>query len=200
MSKARRVSVSLVRGRLAASALAATAGLTISTLAVVQTSRAAFTASTSTAGSNVSAGSVALASDAAASVPFDISNMKPGDTASRCVNVTYGGSLTADVRMYGVVTGSGLAPYLDTMIDVGSGAAGGAAMSCDGFATSSNLHAGTLAAFGAARSNYANGLTGFASAATGALKSYRVTISLRDDNSAQGKGAGIVFTWEAQNI
>lgn len=163
-------------------------------------SRAAFSSSTSSNGSSAAAGTVVVGDDDADGVMFNLTNMKPGDTASRCVNVTYSGSLPADVKLYGSIGGTGLATYLDTVVEAGSGAAGGAAMSCTGFTASTSLHTGTLAAFGTARTNFANGLAGFAGATNGSTKSYKVTITLQDNNLAQAKNATAGFTWEAQNI
>lgn len=183
----------LVRGAVVLAALA------MVSLVVMTGSRAAFTATTVNNGSSLAAGDVKLTDDDANTVMFNLSGMKPGDTATRCINVTYTGSLTADVKLYGAVAGSGLAPYLTTTIDIGSGAAGGAALSCTGFTGGTNLHNGTLAAFGSANTNYANGLGGFNGATNPTSKSYRVQVTLQNNNAAQGKNATLDLTWEAQN-
>ena len=178
---------------------AVAAGLLVMSLFVVTGSRAAFTASTANGSNTFTAGTVTLADDDAGSVMFNLTGMKPGDTASKCVNVTYTGSLASDVKLYGTVGGTGLATYLDTVIDVGSGATGGAATDCTGFTLASNLHNGTLANFGTTRTDYTSGLGGFANATNPSTKSYRVTVTLQDNNLAQGKTASVAFTWEAQN-
>ena len=174
-------------------------GLLVMSLFVVTGSRAAFTASTNNGSNTFTAGTVTLSDDDSGSVMFNLTGMKPGDTATKCVNVTYTGSLAADVKLYGTVGGTGLATYLDTTIDVGTGADGGASTSCNNFAPESNLHNDTLAAFGAARTNYGNGAGGFTGATNPSTKSYRVTVTLQDNNLAQGKTASVAFTWEAQN-
>ena len=175
------------------------AGLLVMSLLVVTGSRAAFTASTANGVNTFTAGTVTLADDDAGSVMFNLTGMKPGDTATKCVNVTYTGSLAADVKLYGTVGGTGLADYLDTTVDIGTGAAGGAPLDCTGFVLGSNLSSGTLTAFGAAHTNYGNGLGGFAGATNPTTRSYRVTVTLQDNNLAQGKTASLAFTWEAQN-
>jgi hypothetical protein len=174
-------------------------GLLVMSLLVVTGSRAAFTASTANGSNTFTAGTVTLADDDAGSVMFNLTGMKPGDTATKCVNVTYTGSLAADVKLYGTVGGTGLATYLDTTVDIGTGATGGASLDCTGFVLGSNLDNGTLAAFGAARTDYSNGLGGFTGATNPSTRSYRVTVTLQDDNLAQGKTASAAFTWEAQN-
>jgi hypothetical protein len=178
---------------------AVAAGLLVMSLLVVTGSQAAFTASTANGSNTFTAGTVSLADDDAGSVMFNLTGMKPGDTATKCVNVNYTGSLAADVKLYGTVGGTGLATYLDTTVDVGTGATGGAALDCTGFALGSNLHNGTLAAFGTAHTDYSNGLGGFTGATNPSAKSYRVTVTLQDNNLAQGKTASVAFTWEAQN-
>ena len=174
-------------------------GVAVAGALVVTQTRGAFSSTTDNGSNTWSAGTVTLNDDDAGSVMFNTSAMGPGDTATKCINVTYTGTLTSNVKLYGSVGGTGLADYLTTTIDVGSGATGGAAMSCTGFVSSSNLHTGTLTAFGAANTNYANGLAGFDGATNPTTKSYRFTVALADNNAAQGKTASATFTWEAQN-
>jgi hypothetical protein len=186
-------------GPLTARLAAVAVGLLVMSLLVVTGSRAAFNATTSNDTNNFAAGTVVLADDDAGSVMFNLTGMKPGDTATKCVNVTYTGSLAADVKLYGAVGGTGLATYLDTIVDIGTGAAGGASMDCTGFTPSSNLHNTTLEAFGTAHTNYGNGAGGFTGATNPTTRTYRFTVMLQDDNLAQGKTASTTFTWEAQN-
>jgi hypothetical protein len=130
---------------------------------------------------------------------FTLDDMVPGAPTARCINVTYTGSLPANVSLYGQVGGTGLAPYLDTVIEVGTGAVGGATFDCTGFTAGTGLHDDTLASFGATNTDFATGLGGWTGATTGTTRSYRVTVELQDTNTAQGLGATAGFTWEAQN-
>lgn len=175
------------------------AALVIATLLAFQTSMAAFNATTTNGPNSFAAGTVTLSDDDANSVMFNMSGMKPTSTATKCINVTYAGSLTADVKLYGSVAGTGLATYLDTTIEIGTGATGGSTLDCTGFATPSTLHNGTLAAFASANTNYGNGLGGFSGATNPTTKSYRITVTLQNNNTAQGLNATATFTWEAQN-
>ena len=70
---------------------------------VYQASSAAFTASTSTGANSWTAGTVALTNDSSGALLFNVSGIKPGPattSTTKCVNVSYTGSLTADVKMY----------------------------------------------------------------------------------------------------
>jgi hypothetical protein len=174
-------------------------GLLVMSLLVVTGSRAAFTASTANGSNTFTAGTVTLSDDDSGSVMFNLSDMKPGDTATKCVNVIYTGSLAADVKLYGTVGGTGLATYLATTVDVGTGATGGASTDCTGFTLGSTLHNDSLEAFGTAHTDYASGVAGFTGATNPSTRSYRVTVTLQDNNLAQGKSASVAFTWEAQN-
>jgi hypothetical protein len=132
----------------------------------------------------------------------NLSNLKPGDTATKCINVTYTGSLAATVKLYtSASTDTGLGQYLDFSIDEGTGATGGASLDCTGFTLGSALFpAGTLSGFLTAKNSYPNGVSTWAPAgASNAVKSYRFTWTLQDNNSAQSKSASATFTWEARN-
>jgi hypothetical protein len=176
------------------------AALVVVGMLTLQASRAAFNASTSNGVNNLVAGTVSIADDDAGSVMFNLSAMTPAVAVARCINVIYTGSVTSDVRLYGTVGGSGLATYLNTTIEVGTGAAGGSSFDCTGFSPSATIHNGTLAAFGAANTNYANGLGGFSGATNPTTRSYRVTVTVADNNAAQGLAASTTLTWEAQNV
>lgn len=177
-------------------------GLGLASLFIVDSSRAAFTATTGNAGSSLSAGTVVLTDDDAAATMFSLSNVNGGQTFTRCIKVTYSGSLTADVKLYGTVGGTGLAPGLATSIEVGTGTVdtGGPTFSCTGFSAPTVLQASTstLADFGTNNTSYANGLGGFTGATNPTSRAYRVTITVSNDNAYQGKSATVGFTWEAQ--
>lgn len=185
--------------RWATRALAVAASVAVVGVLTISASRAAFTATTNNGSNTFAAGTVVLGDDDNAGVMFSLNSMKPGDTTTRCINVTYTGSLAADVKLYGSVAGTGLATYLNTTIDIGTGAAGGATFDCTGFTLGSNLRGGTLEAFGTANTNFGNGLAGWTGATNPSTRSYRITTTLQNDNAAQGLTASATFTWEAQN-
>ncbi|MBU1492688.1 MAG: TasA family protein [Actinomycetota bacterium] len=166
---------------------------------VMGTSRAAFFDTAGNAGNSFGAGDVVLTDDDSGAAMFAVSNMAPGDTATKCIEVTYEGSLApADIEMYvasGDLTGSGLDAYLDLTVELGTG---GSFAGCTGFSGSS-FYSGDLAGFAAAYTDFAGGTGSWTAAATDDAKTYRFTFTLQDDNDAQGLDAGITFTWEAQN-
>ena len=182
---------------------ALSASLAIVSLLVVTGSRAAFSDTTTNGSNTFAAGNVDVNDDDAGSVMFTLANMKPGDTATRCINVSYIGSLTADVKLYGVVGGTGLATHLDVDVDMGATATGGATFNCTGFVESNaNVFANTLATFGTTHTNFANGIANYAGATNPTTKSYRFTVTLPSaaPNAAQGLNASATFTWEAQSV
>lgn len=176
--------------------------LVASSALVYQASNAAFTASTSNGSNTWSSGTVALTDDDSSTVMFNATGLKPGSTGIKCINVTYSGSLAAGVRLYVTSPSGTLGQYLDFTIEEGTGATGGATLSCSGFSATSTLTAGgeTLDSFTTAHTDFGSGVSTWAP--TGAApdsRSYRVTYTLQDTNSAQNKNAAATFTWEAQN-
>ena len=163
---------------------------------VVTGSRAAFFDTTDNAANSWAAGTVIITDDDTGSAMFSVSDMAPTQSVVNCIVLTYSGSLTpADVVVYGTSGGS-LDAYLDMTIEEGSGGSFG---SCVGFIPASTIFTNTLANFSATHTNFGNGLTGWSPAATPESKTYRFTLTLQDNNLAQGLSTTGTFTWEAQN-
>lgn len=169
--------------------------LVASSAMVWQSSNAAFNATTTNGPSSWTAGTVNISDDDSNSAMFNVSGMKPGDTANKCIRVTYTGSLAASVKLYGSVSGA-LAPYLNTTVEIGDG---GTFSNCSGFTPTATIYNGTLSGFGSTHTNFANGAGTWAPTGSGQAKTYRVTYTLQDNNAAQGQSANATFTWEAQN-
>ena len=180
-------------------AAALTALLLISAM-VIGTSRSAFSDTTTNPGNAWAAGTVVISDDdGGSSAMFNATNMKPGSSNTNCIVTTYSGSLVpATVTLYGVSGGTGLDAFLDVTITMGTGGAFG---SCIGFVADAGPAAftGTLAAFAAAHTNFANGIAGWSPAANPESKTYQIAVSLQDNNAAQGLNGTATFTWEAQN-
>jgi hypothetical protein len=143
---------------------------------------------------------VTITDDDGASAMFSAGNMKPGDTVVECITVTYSGSLDASVKLYGSLTaGDGLDDYLDLTVERGSGGSFG---DCTGFSASETVYApGTLDGFTGTHTSFGTG-AGTWSPTGGAPDddmTYRFTVTLQDDNNAQGLTTTATFTWEAQN-
>ena len=147
--------------------------------------------------SSADASPVEIGDDGIGVAMFDGSLLTPGDTLQSCIVLTYSGTaLPSGVSLYGSVSGDGLDAYLDLTIDVGTG---GHFNDCGGFAPSAPLFSGTLASFAAAHTNFANGLQAWSPTGNSESRTYRITVSLQDDNGAQGKTAGVDFIWETQS-
>lgn len=180
------------------------AGLVLVSGIVLQVSSAAFTGSTDNTGNSWDAGTVTLTDDDAGSALFTATDQKPGDTATQCIEVTYGGSITpsAAVDLFAAVTetndgtGNGLGDDLDVVVEVGA-----AGSSCLLFGLGgTEVYNGTLAGFNTSASALSTGWTPVVGGLTpDTMRPFRFTVTLGADtpNDAQGDGADADFTWSA---
>lgn len=167
----------------------------------------AFSSTTTNAGNTITAGTVALADNDAGAAMYSISNAKPGESVSKCIKVTYTGSLDADVHIYTTSTIGALGQYVELTITPGTQTTP-SFPSCTGFTADSGgaLYTGTLANFASTKNSYANGVVDYPGSGTkwAANESvvYQVTATLQSSapESAQGATTGShTFTWEARN-
>ncbi|MBJ7331284.1 MAG: hypothetical protein JHC95_15430 [Solirubrobacteraceae bacterium] len=165
---------------------------------VWHTTAAVFSGGTQNAGNAFATGSVSLDDDDGGVAPFSVSGMQRSDTGSRCIAVSYTGSLNAAVKLYAASVTGQLAPYLDLTIEQGTG---GGFSSCAGFAPSATLFSGTLQAFGAAATSHASGIGSWSPTAPGQSRTFRVTYTLSPSApaSVQHGVAGAQLTWEARS-
>ena len=166
---------------------------------------AAFTLTTSNTANAYASGTVVISDNDAGTVMWNVTNQLPTSPAIvRCIRVTYTGSLPATVNLYTTTAASPLDPYLNVTVEKGSMPAATAFSSCTGFASQATISAaGTLRAFKAARTGWANGLTAFPGAQTAWNNAdtlvYRFTVQVQNVFAAQGLTGLVGFTWEAQN-
>ena len=167
----------------------------------------AFSATTTNAGNTITAGTVAIADNDAGAAMYSLTNAKPGESVSKCIKVTYTGSLDADVHIYTTSTIGALGQYVDLTITPGTQTTP-TFPSCTGFVADSGgaLYTGTLANFATTKNSYANGVVDFPGTgtkwATNESVIYQVTASLQSSapEAAQGATTGAhTFTWEARN-
>ena len=167
----------------------------------------AFSATTTNAGNTITAGTVAIADNDAGAAMYSITNAKPGESVSKCIKVTYTGSLDADVHIYTTSTIGALGQYVELTITPGSQTTP-TFPSCTGFTPDSGgaLYTGTLANFATTKNSYANGVVDYPGTGTkwAANESviYQVTATLQSSapEAAQGATTGAhTFTWEARN-
>jgi hypothetical protein len=165
----------------------------------------AFSATTSNDNNTVTAGTVTISDNDAGSAAYSMPAAKPGDTAERCVRVTYTGSLPSTVKLYrSAFAGStGLESNVDLRIQ---SSPTGTAANCSDFGTPTTVFAqAALSTF--TPTTFGTGITlndqsGSATWSNGDAVTYRITATFQASapNSAQGKTTGThSFTWEAQN-
>src|SRR4051794_32397187 len=119
----------------------------------------AFSSTTANTGNNFSAGTVQIAdNDGGASVMYNVSNKKPGDSAQSCITVTYTGSLDADVKLYASAVAA-VGQYIDLTITPGTGTVGFGS-TCTNFVPDAGgaIYTGTLKGFADAKTDFASGL------------------------------------------
>lgn len=167
----------------------------------------AFSSTTTNAGNTITAGTVSIADNDAGAAMYSITNAKPGESVSKCIKVTYTGSLDADVHIYTTSTIGALGQYVDLTITPGTQATS-TFPSCTGFTPDSGgaLYSGTLANFATTKGSYANGVVDYPGTgtkwATNESVVYQVTATLQSSapEAAQGATTGAhTFTWEARN-
>ena len=164
----------------------------------------AFSSSTDNPGNEIDAGTVTLSDNDSDVALYDISGAKAGTTVDRCITVTYSGNLDSDVKLYLPDAVGALAPYVDMTVTAGTDATPSFG-DCTGFAADGGpVFTGTLQGFRAAHSGWANGLVynpgGGSEWGQGDEVTFRVQLTLQDDNNAQGKVTGTHrLMWEARN-
>lgn len=184
--------------------LPATLALALVTMLVLRTSSAAFTATTEEPGNAFETGAIALTDDGQVSAMFDVTGMLPGDTETRCVNVTYTGDVApADLAAVKVFAGGaqvdtdGLAAELDLQIREGSGAA--VSPSCAGFVAASTSYATAAFSTFLAATTYAAGWGTWTPSGSPETRSYEIAVTLPADapDTTQGDTlSDVEFVWE----
>ena len=178
----------------------------VGTLAGVGTF-SAFSSTTDNTGNTFAAGTVYIADNDAGSAMYNVTGQRPGDVTTKCIRLTYTGSLAADVKLYTSSTVNALGSYVDLSIDKGTMPAT-AFPGCTGFTVESNIFSNTLANFTTAKNSYANGIAAFPGAQTQWNQNdsvvYRFTLTLQDNAAANGGASALTtgahaFTWEARN-
>jgi hypothetical protein len=171
-------------------------------------SYSAFTSTTSNAGNSFAAGTVAIEDNDSGTAMLSLANSKPGDSDTSCIKIKYTGSLDANVRIYGSVTGS-MSSYMTLTVTRGTQASP-SFDSCSGFTADGTnyigqgngvIYNGNLSSF---PSSYAAGIVDPYSGSpelwtTNEEHIYRFVVTLQDNNAAQGLTGGASFTWEARN-
>jgi hypothetical protein len=165
----------------------------------------AFSATTQNAGNEISTGTVTLADNDAGSAMFNVTNAKPGDAWSRCIRISYNGTLPAQVHFYTQASPGALASYMNMKIHSGT-QTGSTFPSCTGF----NADPGADIYDGVAASSFVgsfdNGLP--ISSTSGSnwqpgdsvVLRFILTLDPSTPDSTQGASTGpVTVVWEARN-
>lgn len=148
---------------------------------------------------------------------FTMSNMVPGSTDSGCIKVTYAGTLSSTVKLYGTTTGTGLDQFLNLRVTRGTNVPTDPAFdTCASFVADLTnyigegvgvIYNGTLQAW---TDSYSVGLADPADCLVPPCASeawtdseshvYKLEITLDDTDAAQGLTAVQEFTWEARDV
>ena len=168
----------------------------------------AFSSTTSNSGNSFAAGTVYISDNDSGAAMYSVSNQKPGDSVQKCIKVTYTGTLDSSVKIYASAVGA-VGQYITLLVETGTGSP--TFPGCTGFTADAapTLYSGTLKGFADTYTSYASGLADNPGTATKWVTNdavvYRFTLTMQDNNSANGAGSGALstgahsFTWEAQN-
>jgi predicted ribosomally synthesized peptide with SipW-like signal peptide len=179
----------------------------VGTLAGVGTF-SAFSSTTDNTGNTFAAGTVYIGDNDAGSAMYNVTNQAPGAVTTKCIRLTYTGSLAADVKLYTSSTVNALGTYVDLSIDKGTMPGGTTFPNCTGFSSESNVFSNTLANFTTTKNSYANGIAAFPGVQTQWNQNdtvvYRFTLTLQNNAAANGGAVALStgahdFTWEARN-
>lgn len=171
-------------GRAFAAALAV---LLLATI-VVDRSSDALLGDSASAASVVASGTVDLSDDDQGRSLFRLDALTPARPATRCIQVTYDGSiLPVDLRVRADAAGP-LSRFLDVSIEQGTGGRFG---ECDGFTPDSTVYRGALDDLAAADWVPVDSILN-----RGETRSFRVTIDLEDTGDALGLDTNLSFAWE----
>jgi len=169
----------------------------------------AFSQSATNPGNSFAAGTVTLSDNDSGAAVLSLSNAVPFDTDTGCIRVTYSGSLSSDVRLYGSSSGA-LVPYLTLTVTRGTDTSP-SFPSCAGFTADATDYIGAGA--GVVYSGPLSGYPGSYGAGivdpiagspetwtTSEDHSYRFRVTVLNDPAGRGKSGSASFTWQSRNL
>jgi hypothetical protein len=156
------------------------------------------------------AGTVQIASNSGGSAVLSLANAKPGAVSTGCLNVSYTGTLPANVKLYGAGGGTGLNQYLSLVVTRGTFSGTPTAGSCTGFTADSTnyitqgagvIYSGTLAGWPATAAGALVDPTASSPAtwSTNSSHGYQFQVTLQNNAAGQGLTGTETLTFEADN-
>ena len=186
--------------------VATPAAIVIAGALIWQASYSSFSGTTRNPGNNWSTGTVALTDDDTGSARFQVADMVPGQTDTKCITVTATATVPGIVKGYTVnpvTSPQGLEDYVLITIDHGTG---GSFSSCTGFVSEGTTVPETSLTDLAAISNYENGSGSWAVVAGTQSRSYQITwrfdttgLTQAQLDNLQGSQTGIDIQWELRS-
>ena len=166
----------------------------------------AFSSTTSSQDNEINTGTVEIGDNDGDQVMYAVSNAKPNQTITRCIRVTYTGTLDSDVKLFTPSTIDALGPHVNLKIEPGTQSAATFPNCAGDFTPEAGgaIYNASLSSFASAHNAWSNGLVDNPGAGTKwALNDsvvYRFTLTVADDPAAEGLGTGLhEFRWEARN-
>ncbi len=164
---------------------------------------AAWSDDTDNGANRIKAGTVVLTNDAGGTAVYSVNAATPGTTMTRCVVVSYDGTLPARVKLFGSVSG-GLAQHLTLEVVRGTKAPA-ANGDCTGFTADTANHAGLGAGvvWRGTLDTFPGSGAPLVDPQTWNLDddhAYQFRLTMSSAEAAQGLSATMSFTWEAENL
>jgi hypothetical protein len=173
---------------------------------IFQASSEAFSATTRNAGNDWSTGKVALTNDSAGSARFQVPNLLPGQTDTKCITVTANATVPGVVKGYAinpVTSTAGLENHIVVSADAGNG---GSFADCTGFTKVSTEFTATPLSTIMQANSYATGFGGWNVPTGTSARTYKITWTFDTSgmtqdqlNALQGSHTGLDFQWELQS-
>ena len=181
-------------------AAAVVAGLLGSGALVWSGTNAAFTSTTSNGANNWTAGAVTIADDDSSTAMFSATGLVPGSTGSKCIKVTYSGNVTAAVKLYVSASSGTLGPYIDLVVEEGSGGGNTGDFSSCGSFSGTTIYSGTLSNMASTKTAFGSGVGSWAPTAATQFKVYKFTYTLNAStpDAMQSTTCSATFQWESQ--
>jgi hypothetical protein len=200
-----------IRAAKTASVIAAPLAILAAAGLIWSASNAAFSATTRNSGNNWATGSVALTDDDAGSARFQVNNMLPGQTETKCIKVTADASAPGVVRNYALNAISTSSVLSDHVMLSGTYGTGGGFGSCTGYVAAAPAGTPVSLTTLALNNSYATAGAGnptgdWAVPAGVSSRTFQVTwtfdasgLSQAQLDTLQGTHTGIDMQWELQN-
>jgi predicted ribosomally synthesized peptide with SipW-like signal peptide len=189
-----------------AALLGSLAAVTMAVVAGVAGTTAALSDVTGNEDNKFNAGQIELEDNDTSQFMYQVDDAMPGDTVSKCIQVSYTGNMDSDVSLYMTTPIDAVGPYVDLVIEAGTQTSP-VFPDCAGFTADETLFTGTLADF---QTNTASAATGIVYSPNGVgapwtdadAVIYRVTLTLQ--NVVRPAGANFsgahTYSWRADTV